>query len=158
MKNFFSYDYISSVGTYLGHFDIQGDLMQFVKAIPRKEIVALGDVVYFMFVDKKLMKIGVANNFAARAGKYRYGRGKNSDNTNRIIMDVMEDLNRSRIDIYCVSTPKQTVEYTCSLTGALINVGLPTREEDEKRYTQMYLSLNENNTLPFCKQGAKKKS
>ena len=55
----------------------------------RKDLIAKGDMVYFMFVNSDLYKIGKAggqHGFAGRVGTYN--RGRLGDATNNRIIDV----------------------------------------------------------------------
>ena len=142
-------------GQYIGHFDVTSDTMKFVNAdgLRRKDIIALGDIVYFMFVDNKLMKIGKAggaNGFAGRVGTYN--RGRLGDATNNLIIDVMESIDADRIDVWAVQSPRETIKYKCNLTGETIAEEVPTHKNNESRYTHMFLGESTANDLPFCTQ------
>lgn len=147
--------YINKHANFLGYFTIEGGKMPFTKAegLRRKDVKALGDIVYFMFVDDKLMKIGKAggaDGFAGRAGTY--SRGVYGDATNRKILDVMNSLNRDRIEVFYVQCPKYVIEYNCPLTNELLTEKVSTHKNVEVRLTQKYLSEDTNRDLPFCHQ------
>jgi len=146
---------ISKRASYLGYFTIEGGRMPFTKAegLRRKDVKALGDVVYFMFVDNELMKIGKAggaSGFASRAETY--SRGVYGDATNRKIWDVMNSLNKDRIEVFYVQCPKHVIEYNCPLTNDLLTEEVSTHKNVEVRLTQKYLSEDESRDLPFCHQ------
>ena len=142
-------------GMHIGYFDVTADTMKFNYAdgVRRKDIIDLGDIVYFMFVDDKLMKIGKAggaNGFAGRIGTYN--RGRLGDQTNKLILDVMEMIDADRIDVLAVQSPRKVIQYTCNLTGDEITEEVPTHKNNESRYTHMFLGESIANELPFCKQ------
>jgi hypothetical protein len=148
---------INEKSQYLGYFKVDGDKMPFVRRenIRRKDIIALGDIVYFMYVDNKLMKIGKAGGklgFAGRINTYQQGRGPYGDMTNKRIMDVMDLIDQSKIDVYAVSCPREIVKFECPLTGNEITEEVTTHQNTEKRLTHQYLAECANNELPFCNQ------
>lgn len=139
----------------IGHFDVFDGTMTFVRApgLRRKDIKALGDVVYFMFVDGELMKIGKAggaNGFVGRAGTYN--RGRLGDATNNLIIDVMESLNKNEIVVYAIPVPRQISKYECPITGEVLEVEVSIHKDIEKLYTNKYLQEDPSNELPFCNQ------
>jgi hypothetical protein len=148
-------DFIKSNSKFIGHFSIEKYKMPFtrVDGIRRKDLIALGDVVYFMFVNDQLMKIGKAGGkggFAGRANTYMQGRY--GDATNRRIMDVMDKIGETHIDVYCVQSPKKVIEYNCPLTGEVITEEVSTHKNVELRLTHKYLAEDVNNELAFCNQ------
>jgi hypothetical protein len=44
-------DLARQTGTYLGRFTIRGDIMDFEPAMTRSQYLAMGDLVYFMYVN-----------------------------------------------------------------------------------------------------------
>lgn len=142
---------------YIGSFKADGDDFKFTNAegLRRKDLIAMGDIVYFMFVGDELMKIGKAGGkmgFAGRVGTYQQGRGKYGDATNRRIMDVLDSIEEDTVDVYCVQCPRQVVKYNCPLTGKEIVEEISTHKENETRLTHKYLSECSSNELPFCNQ------
>lgn len=141
--------------TKIGHFHVYDGTMTFNRAagMRAKDIKALGDVVYFMFVDGKLMKIGKAggaSGFVGRAGTYN--RGRLGDATNNLIIDVMESLHETEIEVFAFSVPRYTVQYECPLTGQDLEVEVSIHKDIEKLYTDIYLMEDRDNELPFCNQ------
>lgn len=146
---------ILETATKIGHFHVYDGTMTFnrVAGMRAKDIKALGDVVYFMFVDGKLMKIGKAggaNGFVGRAGTYN--RGRLGDATNNLIIDVMESLHKTEIEVFAFSVPRHTVQYDCPLTGQVLEVEVSIHKDIEKLYTDLYLMEDRDNELPFCNQ------
>jgi hypothetical protein len=139
---------------HIGHFHIAGDSMRFYRNGYRaKDIKALGDVVYFMYVNGELYKIGKAggaNGFCGRAGTYN--RGRLGDATNRRIMDIMEDIPADEIQVYALPIPRRIFTETCPLTGEIFEIEVSLHKEYESRYTTMYLEEDSSHDLPFCNQ------
>ena len=147
--------YAKNNGIYLGHFNLIYDQLPFTYDGPksRAEISKMGDVVYFMYVAGKLMKIGKAGGkqgFAGRAGTYKMGRA--GDSTNNKIIDVLESINETQIHVYAFVIPKIQLPSTCPINGETIYITTSVHGEYESRYTEMYLSESAENTLPFCTQ------
>lgn len=142
---------------YLGKFVMNGDEFCFKldEGLRRKDLIAMGDIVYFMFVNNQLMKIGKAGGkmgFAGRLNTYQQGRGKYGDATNRRIMDVLDSIEEDTVEVYCVRCPRHVVEYNCPLTGHKIKEEISTHKETETRLTHKYLAESSSNELPFCNQ------
>ena len=140
---------------HIGHFHVHGSTMSFVRkeGIRRKDLIAKGDMVYFMFVNGDLYKIGKAggqHGFAGRVGTYN--RGRLGDATNNRIIDVMQDLGQQNIDVYGVPIPRRIIESVDPLTGEKFDIEVSLHKEYESRYTTMYINEDEANELPFCNQ------
>lgn len=140
---------------YIGNFHIHGSTMSFVRkeGLRRKDLIATGDMVYFMFVGDELYKIGKAGGaqgFASRVGTYN--RGRLGDATNNRIIDVMEDINEQDIEVYGVPIPRQILEVVDPLSGEKFDIEVSMHGEFEKRYTTLYLDEDAANELPFCRQ------
>jgi len=140
---------------YIGHFYVEGSDMYFHRAdgIRRKDLIALGDVVYFMYVNGEMYKIGKAGGaegFAGRAGTYN--RGRFGDATNNRIIDIMQDEGENIIEVYCVQVPRPVVQYTCPITGEIFKVEVSIHKDIESHYTNKFLLENPFNELPFCNQ------
>lgn len=141
-------------GIYIGDFKLCGESIVYNRAsgLGRNNVIALGDIVYFMIVNNKIYKIGKAGGatgFAGRAGTY--ARGRKGDATNNRIMDIMENLGENIIQIYCVQVPRPVVEYKCPLTNKIIKLEVSIHKDIESTYTDMFLDIPEND-LPFCRQ------
>ena len=147
-------DLVLQKATHIGHFHLCGDTMNFVRnGFKRSEIIAMGDMVYFMFVNGTMYKIGKAggaHGFAGRAGTYN--RGRLGDATNNRIMDVMEDIPASDIQVYALPIPRRILTETCPLTGETFEIEVTLHKSFESRYTTMYLDEDAANSLPFCNQ------
>ena len=147
--------YAKNNGIYLGQFNLINDKLPFTYDGPKaqSEIAKMGDVVYFMFVDDKLMKIGKAGGkrgFAGRAGTYKMGRA--GDATNNKIIDVLESINETQIKVYGFVIPSIQTDTICPITGDTITITTSVHGEYEAHYTKIYLNESPNNTLPFCTQ------
>jgi hypothetical protein len=140
-------------GTYLGKMTIRGSIIDFAPSMTRAKFIELGDLVYFMYVNDRLMKIGKTN---AAAGFYdraqTYKRGRIGDQTNNRIMDVMESIEETVIEIYGVLSPRESIALVCPLTGITETLFIKTAEAREKLLTQLYLNEEPARDLPFCMQ------
>ena len=153
MKSFFKEN--NKTFIEVGHLHLAGDTMVFhrKKGIASKDIKNLGDVVYFMFVNKRLMKIGKCENQKGFIGRLNtYCQGRHFDATNRRIMDIMDDIPASDIVVKAISIPRSNATLNDYLIGENFTILQPSCKEYESRWTGMYLNENENNNLPFCKQ------
>lgn len=140
-------------GIYLGQFTVRDTIMEFETSLTPTEFKNLGDTVYFMYVENRLMKIGKSaskNGFKERASQYK--RGSRADDTNRKIINVMESIGKTKIDVYAFPTPRKAIELVCPVTGAIDIENIETATLQEKKLTKKYLSEAPDNTLPFCKQ------
>lgn len=142
-------------GFYVGMFKIlDNDKMSFETDIDRKKSIAIGDLVYFMYVDGRLMKIGKtgdASGFYGRAGLYKRGLSA-SCKTNERIIRIMKSIDKREIAVYAIATPRKPVEVVCPLTGKIDTVYLKTADIHEKNLTKTYLNEDSSNELPLCKQ------
>jgi hypothetical protein len=140
-------------GIYLGKMTMRGSIIDFTPSMTRAKFIELGDLVYFMYVNDRLMKIGKTN---AAAGFYdraqMYKRGRNGDQTNNRIMDVMESIEETVIEIYAVLSPRESVDLVCPLTGTTETLFIKTAEAREKLLTKLYLNEEPASDLPFCMQ------
>jgi len=140
-------------GTYLGKMTVRGSIIDFAPSMTRAKFIDLGDLVYFMYVNDRLMKIGKTNaaaGFYSRAQQYK--RGRAGDPTNSRIMDVMESIEETIIEIYGVLAPRESVELICPLTGETDTLFIKTAEAREKLLTKLYLNEEPAHDLPFCNQ------
>lgn len=113
----------------------------------------MGDCVYFMYVNNDLMKIGIAGGktgWEGRVGMYKNGTTPAGDATNKRIQRVMSDMNENTIEIYAVPVPRQTITFTCPVTGDIIEEPVEVTRSIEKYVTAKYLAGG--NELPFCNQ------
>ena len=140
-------------GIYLGKMVMCGSILDFIPAMTRAKFIELGDLVYFMYVNDRLMKIGktsAAAGFYDRAQTYK--RGRQGDSTNNRIMDVMESIEEYDIEIYGILSPRESMELICPLTGQSDILYVKTAETREKLLTKRYLNEEPARDLPFCNQ------
>ena len=67
---------LAKTGTFLGSFTVSENEIRFHRALTHSEYLRLGNIVYFMFVNDRLMKIGIAGGqtgWVARYGMYNLG-------------------------------------------------------------------------------------
>lgn len=140
---------------YIGKLIMDGDYFRYIKpdGVKRKDLKALGDIVYFMYVDDVLMKIGKAGKkggWDGRVGTYKQGRSKNGDRTNKLIHKVMTEMNKDTIEIYCIRTPREIKEIKIEGQEDTFIAELPTNCNVEQYYTQKCKEMG--HPLPFCVQ------
>lgn len=153
-------DDIYEKGIYLGSLKIlESGLMKF--SCPhmkengqknRKFFIDLGDIVYFMFVNGKLMKIGKTGNWYNRVYLYEGGNGPRGDQTNCNIIDCMNSIGEDVIEVYAIKSPKKEVIVESELLDEAITVEVETSIVLEKKLTAKFLNESVDNVLPFCRQ------
>ena len=112
-----------------------------------------GDAVYFMFVGEDMKKIGKAagkNGWGSRAAQYK--KGIKGDQTNKLILESMQEDNKYVIEVLGIRTPRLKTRVPDPLGDGYIECELETAEAIEKEYTRRYLEESEDHELPFCKQ------
>lgn len=140
---------------YIGHFNVTETEIEYVTDKTWSNFRDMGNIVYFMYVEDDLMKIGIAGGaggWYGRVAMYKAGASKRGDATNRLILRVMKELGKSKIDIYAVAIPKMQISFTCPLTGDIIEDEIEVNQRVERNLTSRYLNESELNTLPFSKQ------
>lgn len=140
---------------YIGYFDVTETEINYVTDKTWSNFRSMGNIVYFMYVEDRLMKIGIAGGsggWYGRVGMYKAGASKGGDATNRLILRVMKELGKSKIDIYAVAVPKMQISLTCPLTGDIIEDEVEVNRLVEQNLTGRYLSESNLHTLPFSKQ------
>lgn len=106
------------------------------------------DIVYFMFVDGILKKIGQSTNWSGRIGTYE--RGIHGDATNNRIISIMEGYEKNKIEILAIKVDRMIVSVTCPVTNETLNTEVSLAEKWEKHFTNKALELGID--LPFCNQ------
>jgi len=156
------------VGTYFGYFDIQPyenvnedspnfgvsyDRLIFHAALKRREFIAFGDLVYFMYINNDLVKVGKAEGAIGWAGRMNtYRKDPDDDATNKKIMDIMkEDYSVVEpIYVYAISVPRVASDYYCNLTDSAVMVSIPRAGKVETYLTECVEAQGEQ--LIFCNQ------
>lgn len=135
---------------FLGTFIKDGDFLEFFMEKTNKEIIALGDIVYFFIANDEVLKVGKAGGKSGFYGRInQYKRGHNADNTNRRITKLMHEHNIDIVQIFCIQAPRIKTQYVDAFTGLLIDIEAPTNVGLE----QFYLSeLFKEHRLLFCYQ------
>ena len=119
----------------------------------RKFFNELGDIVYFMFVEGQLMKIGKAARGGGWYGRMStYEQGIRGDMTNKMIIAKMHDIGKTKIDIIAVKTPRVMTSITCPVLNETTQVEIETAIEVERMLTNKYLVEMNLESLPFCTQ------
>lgn len=144
---------LAKTGTFLGSFTVSENEIRFHRALTHSEYLRLGNIVYFMFVNDRLMKIGIAGGQTGWVSRYgMYNLGERGDSTNRRILRVMKELDESQIEVYAVQCPKQKITFTCPLTGVIIEDEVEIIRLAEQHLTKQYLNESAGNELLFSRQ------
>ena len=144
---------LAKKASFIGSFTVSKTKIRFHPELRYSEYIKFGNMVYFMFVKNRLMKIGIAGGqrgWVSRSETYKLG--KRGDRTNHRIIRIMNDLGESTIDVYAVKCPKQKITFTCPLTGVIIEDEVEVTRLVEQRLTKQYLSESVDNELPFSNQ------
>ena len=161
---------IRKVGTYLGYFTVQEhttnkdkpnkpsrtyEKLVFTKAegMETRDYKAMGDIVYGMYVNGQLRKIGKAGSTNGWSGRITtYGVDPEGERSNRkIITHIKEDFTyETRIAVYGFSVPRIRTEYFCPVTRETISVDLPQNHQVETHLTAQAEAEGED--LMFCTQ------
>lgn len=154
---------LKNQGTYLGYFTIgeyidpRGktyDRLNFDKALARKDYIAMGDIVYGMYVEGVLYKIGKAGGklgWATRHNTYR--KDPDFEPTSKRIIDKMAEMEYSKdtpIEVYAISVPKVQSSFFCPITNETIDIQISRNHEVETYLTSVAESEGED--LCFCNQ------
>ena len=141
---------------YIGKMKMENDgsfSMNYMNGIqsPHGYFRSMGDIVYFMIVKGRLMKIGKAGGINGWYGRFSmYGKGllKGGDRTNKRIHAKMLELKRKGIDIFVLPVKRKTVKTKCNLTDKLLRVHVPMNGEIEDHLFHTF----KNEPLLFCQQ------
>ena len=154
-------DSVISNSVYLGYFQInENDTMTF-ETFHRKPsgqrnkkfFDSLGDIVYFMLVRGKLMKIYKAAGLQGWYGRIStYQMGSKADQTNKMIINKIREMNEDRIDIVAIKAPRVMSTIKCPVTNKQIKIELETAAQLERLLANQYLNEMNVNSLPFCSQ------
>ena len=170
MTNNVSDEFLSK-GTYLGYFEVEThttnkdkddkpsqsyERLVFHRAlnIERRDLIAMGDIVYGMYVDNKLVKIGKAGGaegWASRA--YQYSHDPANDKTNRkILKHLREDFatKNPKVFVYGLSVPRIKTTYFCPITNETVDIEAPQNGAVETHLIAVAEEQGEN--LIFCTQ------
>tara|TARA_B100000965_G_scaffold144826_1_gene120628 strand:- start:344 stop:844 length:501 start_codon:yes stop_codon:yes gene_type:complete len=158
---------IKKRGTYLGYFIVGEKLVNgkdglrshqallFTEApgMKRRDYIAMGDIVYGMYVAESLKKIGKAggkNGWAGRVGTYASDPAR--EPTNAKILRVMDEEFEAgtTIEVYGFSVPKAQSEYFCTITNETLHFEVEQHGNVEEHLTSE--ALEEGEDLIFCTQ------
>lgn len=139
-------DDYTSMEFHSPHPDIEGISM-------RSYFRDYGDLVYFMFVNDHLMKIGKAagdGGWNVRVNQYK--RGLKGDQTNKLILSKLKNNGSYVIEVLGLKTPRIKTQIPCPLTETMIDTEIETAGSIEKYYTKKFLKESNENKLAFCRQ------
>jgi len=154
-------DSIISNSIYLGYFQVNKNNTMTFETFHKKPsgqrnkkfFDDLGDIVYFMLVRGKLMKIGKAAGLQGWYGRIStYQKGSKADQTNKMIIQKMHEMKEDRIDIIAIKAPRVTSTVKCPVTNKQIKIELETAAQLERLLANKYLNEMDINSLPFCSQ------
>ena len=146
---------IAKTQTYIGRFEVTETEINWFPELRWSEYRDFGDMVYFMFVDDQLMKIGKAagkGGWNGRVGMYKNGASSKGDGTNKRILRVMQELGKDTIHIYATQAPREKISFTNPLSGDIIETEIETAREVENNLTSQYLIESNGNQLMFSNQ------
>ena len=158
---------IQKNGTYLGYFVIEEhttnknsskpsrtyERLGFVKALERRDYIAMGDIVYGMYVNDVLVKIGKAGSSYGWAVRLQtYAVDPKGEATNRkIITHLKEDFTAdTKVHVYGIAVPRVKSEYFCPVTNETVSIELPQNHQVETYMTSV--AEEEGEDLIFCTQ------
>jgi hypothetical protein len=135
-------------GVYLGYFtfvegiDSSGEMMMRMKFntnLTRKELLAMGDVVYGMYINDQLVKIGKAGGAAGfynRAGTY-CNPNPNERTNKKIRSEIAKRFafEHVQIEIYGQSIPRIKNSYFDNITEEVIEIYAPQIGAIETKWT-----------------------
>lgn len=158
-------DKIKSNAEFIGKLVFSKDKIKFVThhinssgRVHQKYFRTLGDVVYFFFIDNKLMKIGKAaggSGWYQRMMEYtkaRYNKHSREmwDATTRKIYNYMDENKQKELQVYVMKSPRILTEMHSLVTGAPCIVEIETAEDNEQILIQEAMINGED--LPFCRE------
>lgn len=158
---------IKTVGTYLGYFTVGKhttnknnkkpsktyERLFFTAALERKDYLAMGDIVYGMYVNNQLVKIGKAGSSHGWAGRIQtYGVNPKGEATNRKIITCLREMYNfeTKVEVYGVQVAREKVEYFCNITGETVILELPKNGAVETYLTA--IAEDQLEDLVFCTQ------
>lgn len=136
--------------TYLGSFTLNNNHFEFDLVKTRQELIALGDIVYFLISGDEILKVGKAGGkvgFACRLDNYK--RGEDFDATNRLMTRVIREHNIEKVDIYAIPCPRAKSVFYDPIMEQEDIIETPTNVAIEKKYASL---LKETHDLKFCRQ------
>ena len=160
---------IQSTGTYLGYFNVvthttnknndkpsrKFQKLQFTKipGMKTRDFKAMGDIVYGMYVNSSLVKIGKAGGADGWSKRINtYGKDPATDPTNNKIIQIMnKDYKKTtRILVYGFSVSRVQSDFFCPIINDTISIESPRIHEVET-YLITEAEL-EGEDLIFCTQ------
>lgn len=154
---------IKNKGIYLGQFtyvdgfdnnDNPMKRLNFTGPFRFTEYVNMGDIVYGMYINDQLVKIGMTAGKKGWAGRYfTYCNNNFDEKTNKMFRRVLGerfDLDKVKIDVYGVQSPKVTKEYFDHITNTMLTVSISMARDIEKQWTD--IAKNQGEDLYLCTQ------
>ena len=160
----FDYDDISNHEdtTYVGDFVVDKDSDTFSYICPwkkpsglidRRLLKKLGDVVYFMYANKTLVKIGKAagkGGMDARIRTYTPNKSAYNDRTNEMMLKELHNFGSDRLEIFAMQCPRKTVAFTNPLSETISYIEVETARAMESELTAE--AMSQGHELLLCTQ------
>jgi len=160
---------IKKIGTYLGYFTVQeyttnldnnkpsctytALIFTNAEGMKTRDYLAMGDIVYGMYVNDKLTKIGKAGSSFGWYGRIKtYRKNPEKESTNNKIISIMQENYKkgTRIEVYGYTIPRIKTEYFDPITEETILIELPQNDSVETHLTAQ--AEEEDTDLIFCTQ------
>lgn len=154
---------IKNKGIYLGYFtyvdgfdNVNNPMkrLKFTGPFRRFEYINMGDMVYGMYINDQLVKIGMTaskKGWADRKGTYcNNNPGEQTNKMFRRVLGDRFDLDKIKIDVYGVQSPQVTKEYFDPITNTMLTVTVSMARDIEKQWTD--IAKNQGEDLYLCTQ------
>ena len=154
---------IKDNGIYLGYFTFTPDIdnnydsfmrMQFHGALRYTDYVNMGDIVYGMYINDQLVKIGMAGGKLGWYGRQStYTNISANERTNAMFrrkIGEMFNFDDVQIHVYAIQTPRIIDKYLDPISGTTICEEVSRARKVEKRWTNIAKFEGEN--LYLCTQ------
>lgn len=115
---------------HIGTFHIS-DVLEFESVFSSNELSNLGDIVYFMLFDGKVVKVGLTTNMTKR--KSGYTNNMNCKTTQRVIR-VAKQYNIPHVEVYALQVPRITNTITSFFSGIQYNESISQLKKQENIY------------------------
>ena len=160
----FDYETISNHDdvTYVGDLLADDEMATFSYVCPwtrpsgkpdRRLLKKLGDIVYFMYVNEELVKIGKAGGrggMDSRLRTYAMNNAENNDRTNVMMLRVLSEMSERRIEIFAMQCPRQRVAFTNPLNESISYIDVETAKSMESELTAE--AISQGYELVLCTQ------
>lgn len=154
---------IKNKGIYLGYFtyvdgfdsnDNPMKCLNFSGSFRWSEYVNMGDMVYGMYINDQLVKIGMTTDKKGWAGRSStYCNKSPYERTNKMFRRVLSErfnLDEVKIEVYGIQTRRETIEHFDPITNTILTVTVSMARDIEKQWTD--IAKNQGEDLYLCTQ------